>query len=60
MRADFDETRKASEHSGFKGESFEEHFRSFLRKYLPKSLDISTGILVDAKGNSSRQLDVII
>jgi hypothetical protein len=60
MRADFDETRNASGHPGFKGESFEEHFQSFLRKYLPKGLDIPTGILVDAKGNSSRQLDVII
>jgi hypothetical protein len=60
MRSDFDETRKASGHSGFKGESFEEHFKSFLKKYLPKSLDVSTGMLVDTKGNSSRQLDVII
>jgi hypothetical protein len=61
MRSDLEKARSAIEkHSGLKGASFEETFRTFLRGYLPKSLDISTGILVDAYGSVSRQLDVVI
>lgn len=60
MRSDFDLARKAMTHPGLKGASFEESFRTFLREYLPKSLDVSTGILVDAQGGISCQLDVII
>lgn len=60
MRSDLKKARSALQHPGLKGASFEEVFRTFLREYLPRSLDISTGILVDALGNSSRQLDIII
>jgi len=60
MRADFEEAREALKHPVLKGTSFEETFRSFLRDYLPQSLAISTGILWDAHGGVSRQLDVII
>lgn len=60
MRSDIEKARKATTHPGLKGLSFEETFRIFLREYLPKTLDISTGILVDANGNSSRQIDIII
>ena len=60
MRSDFEKARKALEHAGQKGSSFEEVFRKFLRDYLPNSLDVSTGTLIDANGNSSRQIDVII
>lgn len=60
MRSDFEKARKAVRHPGLKGASFEETLRTFLRDYLPRSLDISTGELVDAHGNVSRQLDIII
>ena len=60
MRSDLAEARSALEHAGLKGASFEEVFRNFLRTYLPATLDISTGIVVDSAGRSSRQLDVII
>lgn len=60
MRSDLEKARKAIEHSGLKGAAFEETLRGFLRQYLPKTLDVSTGILVDSHGNSSRQLDIII
>lgn len=60
MRSRFEKTRKALEHPGEKGRAFEEILRKFLRDYLPRSLDISTGMLVDANGGISRQLDVII
>ena len=60
MRSELEKARKAIKHPGLKGSSLEEAFRSFLRDYLPRSLDVSTGILIDASGNDSRQLDVII
>lgn len=60
MRVDFEMSRKALRPPGLKGESSEETFRIFLKGYLPQSLDISTGQLVDSHGNSSSQLDVII
>jgi len=60
MRSDFEEARRALEHPGLKGASLEESFRSFLKDYLPRSLDVSTGILLDSHGGVSRQLDVII
>jgi hypothetical protein len=60
MRLDFEKARKATKHPGLKGQAIEETFRTFLRSYLPKFLDISTGILVDSHGESSKQLDVIL
>jgi hypothetical protein len=60
MRSDFEKARKAVKQPGIKGASFEETFRTFLREYLPQLLDVSTGVLVDAHGSASRQLDVII
>jgi hypothetical protein len=43
-----------------KGASAEGTLRAFLRDYLPRSLDMSSGVLVDAEENVSRQLDVIV
>lgn len=60
MRSDLAGTRSALQHPGLKGASFEEVFRQFLRAYLPATLDISTGIVVDSAGRSSRQIDIII
>lgn len=61
MRSDLRIARVALQHPGLKGASFETTFRRFLRQYLPKNLDVSTGVLVDARGNpASRQMDVII
>ncbi len=60
MRSDFEKAQKAVNQPGLKGASFEETFRTFLKEYLPRSLDISTGVLVDSLGSISRQLDVII
>jgi hypothetical protein len=60
MRSDIDKARTALTHPGLKGLSFEESFRKFMKAYLPNSLNVSTGILFDSKGNTSRQLDIII
>jgi len=60
MRSDFVKAQKSLTHSGLKGEANEETVRQFLRQYLPKTLDISSGMLVDAEGKQSKQLDVVI
>ena len=60
MRADLNKARAVLAHPGLKGASFEQTFRGFLRAYLPQCLDVSTGVLIDAIGRSSCQLDVIV
>lgn len=60
MVSDFEEAKKVFTHPGLKGTSHENSVRTFLEKYLPKSIDLSTGTIIDSLGNMSRQLDVII
>ncbi len=60
MRIDFDDVRNSIKHPGEKGRSGEEIFREFLRLYFPKTLDISTGFIIDSNSNQSKQIDVII
>lgn len=60
MRLDFEYAQAAIKHRGLKGKANEEIFRTFLSEYLPGSLGISTGELIDANGNVSKELDVII
>jgi len=60
MRSDFSKAQKSLTHSGLKGNANEETVRGFLRRYHPKNLDISTGMIVDSDGETSKQLDVII
>lgn len=60
MKSDFVKAQKSLTHAGLKGGANEETVRNFLRQYLPKTLDIATGMLVDSDGNQSRQLDIII
>jgi len=60
MKSDFIKAQKSLNHSGLKGDANEETVKKFLRQYLPKTLDITTGTLVDSEGNQSKQLDIII
>lgn len=60
MRSDFMKAKKSLTHSGLKGEANEETPRVFLRQYIPKTLDISQGMVVDSKENKTRELDIII
>lgn len=48
------------DHPGETGTDREEIIRHFLRKYLPKRFDISTGFVFDSKGQVSKQMDIII
>lgn len=47
-------------HPGELGTEREEIVRSFLRSYLPKRFEVSTGFVFDSKGSLSEQLDIII
>jgi hypothetical protein len=60
MRSDFAKAQQAMSHAGMKGEANEETVRQFLGQYLPKTLDVSSGVLVDSNGGQSRQLDIVV
>lgn len=60
MIIEWEQIKSSVSHAGLKGTSLETEFKEFLRKYLPKSLEISSGIVVDSTGKESKQLDVII
>jgi hypothetical protein len=60
MRRDFSKAQKAFSHSGLKGNANEETLKAFLRQYLPRTIDISGGQLIDSDGGRSRQLDVML
>ena len=47
-------------HPGERGRSFEVVVRKFLKKYFPKSLDLSTGFIIDSDGKKSKQMDIIV
>lgn len=48
------------QHGGEVGRAREEALRDHLRSFLPPSLGVSTGFVIDALGGRSRQIDVII
>lgn len=47
-------------HRGEQGMAREEIIRKFLRAYLPKRFEVSSGFIFDAEGNLSGQTDIII
>ena len=47
-------------HAGTLGEVNENYFIDVLRKYLPRRYAVDTGIVIDSKGVTSDQIDVII
>lgn len=58
MRLDLSERLIA--HPGELGANREEVVRDFLRAYLPKRFEVSTGFAFDSTGRVSKQLDIII
>lgn len=47
-------------HPGELGTGREEVIRQFLRAYLPKRFEVSSGFAFDSRGNVSQQLDIVI
>ena len=60
MKGKLEEIRAKFEHPGDKGSTVEDTFRSFLRQYLPRRLEVGQGEIVDSKGRKSKQTDIII
>jgi hypothetical protein len=60
MQLEFDRIRGEISHPEEKGKLFEGQFRRFLKEYFPKTLDISTGFIIDSNDKSSNQLDIVI
>jgi len=60
MKAKLAEIRATFNHSGDKGTSIENLFREFLRKYLPRRLEIGNGEIIDSGGQKSKQTDLVI
>lgn len=47
-------------HGGEVGRAREQALRDLLRSFLPPSLGVTTGFVIDAHGGKSRQMDIII
>lgn len=47
-------------HNGKMGEVNERYFIEIIRQYLPKRYSVDSGIVIDLKGKTSNQIDVII
>jgi hypothetical protein len=47
-------------HAGEKGYANEQLLTNLLIKFLPKRCSIGSGIIIDSKGNRSRQVDIIV
>lgn len=47
-------------HDGVMGDVNEQHFIETLRRYLPNRYEVSSGIVIDSKGSTSDQIDVVI
>lgn len=60
MRLTLSTIRSALTHNLSEGEAAEEALREFLRARLPASLGVGTGQIIDATGDVSKQLDVVI
>jgi len=60
MRASFEGLTAVINHKGSKGTAREDMLRQFLSDYLPATLEIGTGEVVDLRGNRSNQSDLII
>ncbi|HEU4455056.1 MAG TPA: DUF6602 domain-containing protein [Longimicrobium sp.] len=60
MRLDFTKAQNAFSHSGLKGSANEETLRKFLQQYLPRSIEISGGQLIDSEGTISKELDLVL
>lgn len=59
FKIDFDELAREVSHPSLSGEAREFALRNLLEK-LPKRVGIETGIVIDAHGGESKQIDVII
>jgi hypothetical protein len=60
LRLAFDQLAGEITHHGLAGSAREDAVKKILGTYLPCRVGVDTGIIVDAHGNESRQIDVVI
>jgi len=60
MIAQLNTNRNYISHSGSKGDALENAWIEWLRKYLPNRYSVDKAIVIDHKGNTSHQIDVVI
>ncbi|MEW6493468.1 MAG: DUF6602 domain-containing protein [Cyanobacteriota bacterium] len=60
LRSEVDLINSLFQHQGLKGEGNEIILRELLKNFIPKKYSIGTGVVIDRKGNQSRQCDIII
>lgn len=60
LKSQLDLSAATITHNGIMGDVNEQHFIDIIRKYLPDRYAVDTGIVIDALGKTSDQIDVII
>lgn len=60
MNATLSTNRDFITHPGSKGDSLENAWIEWLRKYLPNRYSVDKAIVIDHEGNTSQQIDVVI
>ncbi len=60
LQADFDYMSSQIKHNGTKGSAREDILLEFLRKHMPKRFGFSKGEICSSKGETSKQIDIII
>lgn len=60
MTSQLNTNRKYITHPGAKGDSLENAWIDWLRKYLPNRYSVDKAIIIDSNGNTSHQIDVVI
>lgn len=60
MEAQLNTNRDSIHHPGSKGDSLENAWIEWLRNYLPNRYSVDKAIVIDNKGNTSHQIDIVI
>lgn len=60
MLSQLNTNREFITHPGSKGDSLENAWIEWLKKYLPNRYSVDTAIIIDHKGNTSHQIDIVI
>ena len=60
IKGDLSSTRVAVSHSGARGEGTEDGWRNILERYLPQRYKVDKAFVIDSKGDSSDEIDLVI
>lgn len=60
LSTEFEAARAALEHPGAKGDGAEMDWRTVVKEFLPERYEVSRAFVLDADGEPSEQLDVVI